>query len=114
MPIMGLMGMRKVSRMIPVGEVWFPGTYHRSVGMGDPKKGQSSRVRLYRITRMSWFRGDSIRGGTSAIPRQPILGEESTSPIPSPGSYLYVPSPYSGFPNANIPPPAHLPPLRSL
>lgn len=38
--------------------------------MGDPKKGQSSRVRLYRITRMSWFRGDIMRGGTSAIPRQ--------------------------------------------
>ena len=52
----------------PMGEAWSPGTYHRSVGMGDPKNGQSSRVRLYRITLMSWFRGDSIRGGTSATP----------------------------------------------
>ena len=47
--------------------------------MGDPKKGQSRRVRLYRITLMSWFRGDSIRGGTSAIPRELVLGEESSS-----------------------------------
>lgn len=52
----------------PMGEAGSPGTYHRSVGMGDPKNGQSSRVRLYRITLMSWFRGDSIRGGTSATP----------------------------------------------
>lgn len=51
-----------------VGKAWSPRTYHRSVGMGDPKNGQSSRVRLYRITLMSWFRGDSIRGGTSATP----------------------------------------------
>lgn len=63
----------------PMVEAWSPGTYHRSVGMGDPKNGQSSRVRLYRITLMSWFRGDSIRGGTSAIPRELSLGGESSS-----------------------------------
>jgi len=34
--------------------------------MGEPKKGQSSRVLLYWMTLMSWLRGASIRGGTSA------------------------------------------------
>lgn len=70
--------------MTPAGEAWSLGTYHRSVGMGDPKKGQSSRVRLYRITRMSWFRGDIMRGGTSAIPRQELLGGGSHSSTPFP------------------------------
>lgn len=40
--------------------------YHLKVGIGEPKKGQSSRVLLFWITLMSWLRGPSIRGGTSA------------------------------------------------
>lgn len=79
---MGQVGMRLGRETIPGQEARSPGTYHRSVGMGDPKNGQSSRVRLYRITLMSWFRGDSIRGGTSVIPELLLGGGQLCHLLP--------------------------------
>lgn len=59
--------------------------------MGDPKNGQSSRVRLYRITLMSWFRGDSIRGGTSAIPGEWTLARGTYLLWSPPPQVFHVP-----------------------
>lgn len=41
---LGQMGVRR--QMTSAGETWSSGTYHRSVGIGDPKNGQSNRVLL--------------------------------------------------------------------
>jgi len=40
--------------------------HQRRSGRGDPKKGQSRKVRLFTMTLISWFLGPSILGSMSA------------------------------------------------
>lgn len=95
--------------------------YQRSVGMGEPKNGQSRRVRLYRITLISWFRGARIRGGTSGTTRRvgsftnPPAG--TTAPLRPPASpplCLQPHLPPLSAPSRLQPPPACCPMPPSL